>query len=320
MEIRSLSLSRDRQTIDAFYTRAGIRLDAGITALCGVYEGETLLALGGLAERSIRSLAVEDASRGEGLLSLLVSHLYRTLRENGAENVFVVTKPVYAPLFVSLGFHKRAEIAEAALLESRGDALDAFLSRLPRSDGAIVMNADPFTNGHLHLVTTAAARAGQLLVLVLASPASHVPPDVRLRLVREGCAALKNVSVVSGGDYVISAATFPDYFLKDPNETALAHARLDCTLFAERIAPACGIKTRFVGEEPLDLLTSGYNDALLSILPPHGVSVAVVPRREFDGAPISASRVRALWRAGELAAAAPLVPPATFAYLKENRP
>lgn len=320
MEVRSLSLNRDRKTIDAFYARAGIRLDAGVTALYGVYEGETLLALGGIAERSIRSLAVDDDARGEGLLAILVTHLYRALREGGAQNVFVITKPQYAPLFSSLGFHERVRIPDASLLESRRDALDRFLAGLPKSDSAIVMNADPFTNGHLHLVTTAALRCERLLVLVLASSASHVPPDARLSLVQAGCAHLPNVCVVSGGDYVISAATFPDYFFKDATDAALAHARLDATLFAERIAPACGVKTRFVGEEPLDPLTRGYNDALLAILPPRGISMDVVPRKAFSGAPISASRVRALWREGDLTAVEPLVPPSTLAYLCEHRP
>ena len=39
MEIRPLNIIRDRAEIDAFYARAGIRLDAGITYLAGAYEG-----------------------------------------------------------------------------------------------------------------------------------------------------------------------------------------------------------------------------------------------------------------------------------------
>ncbi len=318
MEVRSLSFSLDRPVIDAFYARAGIRLDKGVTALFGVYEGEELLALGGIAGCSIRSLAVDDASRGEGLLGILVSHLYRTLRDAGAENVFVVTKPRYAKLFESLGFHERAHTADAALLESRRDGLSTFLAALPEADGAIVMNADPFTNGHRHLVETAAARCARLTVFVLSADAAHVPASVRLRLARKGCASFRNVSVVPGGDYIISAATFPDYFFKDATEAAFAHARLDATLFAEEIAPACGVRTRFVGEEPLDPLTRGYNEALLSILPPRGVSVEVVPRIAHCGEPISASRVRALWKSGDFAALTPLVPETTLAYVREH--
>ena len=318
MEIRTLDLIRDRAAIDAFYARAGIRLDAGITYLCGAFESETPLALGGVAGDAIRSLAVADSSQGEGLLPMLVTHLYQKLKSEGLDNVFIVTKPAYAPLFASLCFYERVETEDAALLESRRDGLKRFLAELPKADGAIVMNADPFTNGHRYLVETAAACCDCLLVFVLSKDAAHVPSDVRLLLVRQGCADLPNVSVCPGGAYIISSATFPDYFFKNKTDAASAHARLDATLFAEQIAPACGIKTRFVGEEPLDPMTAAYNEALLAILPARGVSVRVIPRKLQQGEPISASRVRAFWQAGDYASIAPLVPETTLAYIREH--
>ncbi len=318
MDIRSLSLAKDKTEIDAFYKRAGIRLDRCVTALYGVYEGETLLALGGIAGDAIRSLAVDESRREEGILPGLVTHLYQMLKDKGVKNVFVVTKPQYAPLFSSLCFYERARTGDAALLESGRDALGRYLAALPKADGAIVMNADPFTKGHRYLVETAAAQCRRLIVFVLSADAAHVPAGARLRLVRQGCAQMANVSVVPGGDYMISGATFPDYFFKDRTEAAQAYARLDATLFAERIAPACGIKKRFVGEEPLDPMTAAYNDALLSILPRNGVSVNVIPRKTVDGAPISASRVRALWKERRYDEIAPLVPETTLAYIREN--
>jgi len=316
MEIRSLSLKKDAVVISAFYARAGIRLDRGVTALFGAYEGETLLALGGIAGNAIRSLAVDESRQGEGILPALVTQLYQTLKASGVSNVFVVTKPQYAPLFSSLCFYELAHTAGAALLESSYNAFSRFLAALPKADGAIVMNADPFTLGHRYLVETAAAQSNRLNVFVLSAEAAHVPADVRLRLVREGCRDLPNVNVVAGGDYIISGATFPDYFFKDKNESALAFARLDATLFASRIAPACGITTRFVGEEPLDPMTAAYNETLCSILPVHGIQVCVIPRKTIDGEPISASRVRALWREGRYDEITPLVPESTLAYIR----
>ena len=318
MEIRSLSLKRDQAMIEAFYARAGIRLDRGVTALYGAFEAETLLALGGIAGNAIRSLAVDESRQGEGILSALVTQLYRQMRENGIGNVFVVTKPEYAPLFASLCFNELARTQDAALLESSNSAFSRYLGNLPQADGAIVMNADPFTIGHRYLVETASKRCVNLNVFVLSSEASHVPAGIRLRLVREGCREFSNVTVVEGGDYIISGATFPDYFFKDKTEAALAFARLDATLFAERIAPACGIQTRFVGEEPLDPMTAAYNETLCAILPEHGVRVRVIPRKTLDSAPISASRVRVLWREKKFDEIAPLVPETTLAYIREN--
>ncbi len=316
MEIRSLSLTLDQTEINAFYARAGIRLDRSVTALYGVYEGETLLALGGIAGDAIRSLAVEESRQGEGILPRLVTHLYQTLKDDGVQNVFVVTKPQYAPLFSSLCFYERVRTEDAVMLESGREALSRYLSALPKADGAIVMNADPFTNGHRYLVETAAAQCRRLIVFVLSADAAHVPADVRLMLVQQGCARLPNVSVVPGGNYIISGVTFPDYFFKDRTEAALAYARLDATLFATYIAPACGITKRFVGEEPLDPMTAAYNDALLAILPKKGIQVHVVPRKAIDGAPVSASRVRAFWKEGRFDEIAPLVPETTLAYIR----
>ena len=318
MEIRSLSLKHDQPMIEAFYARAGIRLDRGVSALYGAFERETLLALGGIAGNAIRSLAVEPSRQGEGILPALVTHLYQTIKDGGASNVFVITKPVYAPLFSSLCFNELARTQDAALLESSNTAFSRYLDNLPQADGAIVMNADPFTLGHRYLVETACAQCARLNVFVLSSEASHVPARARLQLVREGCRDLANVQVVEGGDYIISGATFPDYFFKDKNEAALAYARLDATLFAQRIAPACGIQTRFAGEEPLDPMTAAYNETLCAILPQNGIQVRVNPRKMIDGKPISASRVRALWSEARYDEIAPLVPQTTLAYIREN--
>lgn len=61
----------------------------------------------------------------------------------------------------------------------------------------------------------------------------------RLELVRRGTADLPNVDVIPGGDYIISRATFPAYFLQgDPEQ---ARCDLELTLFGKRIAPALGI-------------------------------------------------------------------------------
>ena len=318
MEIRSLSLKHDQPMIEAFYARAGIRLDRGVSALFGAFEGETLLALGGIAGNAIRSLAVEELRQGEGILPVLVTHLYQTIKDGGASDVFVITKPVYASLFSSLCFNELARTQDAALLESSNTAFSRYLDNLPQADGAIVMNADPFTLGHRYLVETACAQCERLNVFVLSSEASHVPARARLQLVREGCHDLANVQVVEGGDYIISGATFPDYFFKDKNEAALAYARLDATLFAQRIAPACGIQTRFAGEEPLDPMTAAYNETLCANLPQNGIEVRVIPRKMIDGEPISASRVRALWSEARYDEIAPLVPQTTLAYIREN--
>jgi [citrate (pro-3S)-lyase] ligase len=54
------------------------------------------------------------------------------------------------------------------------------------------------------------------------------------------------------------------------------------------------------------------------VLPPCGVEPVEIPRREWRGAAVSASRVRAALRTGELAAALDLVPETTAAFLRTD--
>ena len=143
--------------------------------------------------------------------------------------------------------------------------------------------------------------------------------QVRLRLVREGTVHLPNVRVHPSGHYMISSATFPTYFLKQEEDATAMQCALDCTVFAQCIAPPLHIRTRFVGQEPLDPVTARYNAAMAALLPRHGVQVREIPRLEVDGQPVSASRVRRLLKEkGLCPEVLSLVPPTTAAYLQES--
>ena len=125
-----------------------------------------------------------------------------------------------------------------------------------------------------------------------------------------GC--LGHLDVVPGGDYIISRATFPAYFLQgDPEQ---ARCDLELTLFGKRIAPALGITRRFVGQEPYSPVTARYNQRMQALLPQWGIRVEEIPRLEG----ISASRVRQLLRQGRLAELQPLVPETTYAYCRDH--
>ena len=139
----------------------------------------------------------------------------------------------------------------------------------------------------------------------------------RLAMVKAAASAYDNVTVVPSGSYMISAATFPSYFLKDDETVTHTHALLDAALFA-RIAAALHITKRYVGEEPFSAATRAYNAALMETLPPAGVDLCVMPRAEQDGRAISASTVRQLIHDGRMEDVRPLVPQTTWDYLTEN--
>ena len=197
------------------------------------------------------------------------------------------------------------------------DALARFLAPLPRWQegiiGCVVCHANPFTRGHLHLITTASAQCDHMLVFVLAEEGGPFPAADRLALVREGTAHLPNVTVCSGGDFIVSRSTFPAYFLRD-EQSEDARCDRDRTLFARHIAPALHITRRFVGEEPFSPTTAAYNRRMKEILPTYGVSVTEIPRLEN----ISATAVRRLLAEGRLADIQPFVPETTYAYCQHH--
>ncbi|MCL2652897.1 MAG: adenylyltransferase/cytidyltransferase family protein [Propionibacteriaceae bacterium] len=184
--------------------------------------------------------------------------------------------------------------------------------------GSIVVNCNPFTLGHQFLIETAASQCDLLYVFVVEEDRSVFPYKERLDLVRKGTAHLNNVRVLPSGNFIISALTFPEYFMKGQMQEDLIDPSLDVELFGKRIAPALGITRRIVGEEPLDRVTSQYNQAMAKILPRFGIDVEIIQRKEQGDQVISASRVRKHLENQDFESIAKLVPQTTLDYLKDN--
>lgn len=120
MEIQTLNPTtpRQRQRIEAFLKRNGLRFDdmhyyAAITD----DDGE-MIAGGGLKGNVIKCVAVDDAHKGETIANTLISHLIAHANEEGHSNVMLFTKPKNRQLFESLSFRLLAEAPEAVLMET----------------------------------------------------------------------------------------------------------------------------------------------------------------------------------------------------------
>lgn len=182
--------------------------------------------------------------------------------------------------------------------------------------GAIVMNCNPFTLGHRYLIEQAAANCDHLIIFVVQEDKSIFPFDDRMQMVDDGTADLQNVTVVPSGRFIISSLTFSDYFNKSELQDQAVDSSMDVTLFAREIAPCLNISARYVGEEPYDKVTRQYNDTLRAILPRYGIEFVEIPRKEWGGKPISASRVRELLKDRAFGEIEKIVPATTLAYLK----
>ena len=324
--IQELPLSSPffRQRVEHFLGDNGLRMEE-LDVYC-VIENEAgrILAGAGIRKDIIKCIAVAQEARSEGLVAPLVSYLISLAASRGIPELKLYTKPENKAIFESLGFHVLASAPQAILMEN-GRGLERYCDYLRSQKGkgrcgVVVMNANPFTLGHLYLLQQAAAQVDTLFVIPVREEGQRFSYVERLSMIKKAeenyflCGSSKNqfssagkIVILEGSEYQISAATFPTYFLKDLSEAAETHIRLDLDLFQRHIAPALKAEVRFVGTEPDDALTNHYNTIMKELLP----HVVEIPRLKS----ISASAVRAALDRGCFREASALCPESTWPYL-----
>lgn len=318
-------LLRDTRTqaqMDELLQDEGIRRDKNLDYSCGVFDEDgALIATGSSYKNTLRCLAVSSEHRGEGLMNQVVSHLLEKQMERGNSHVFLYTKAKNDRIFRDLGFYEIARVeGELVFMENRRDGFARYLKGLEKTrregkSAAVVMNANPFTLGHRHLIKFASAENDALHLFLLSEEAGPIPFAVRKRLVQGGVADLSNVILHDSGPYIISSATFPSYFLRDEDAAILAHAKLDLAVFG-KIAAALGVTARYAGEEKSSHVTSLYNETMAAELPKQGVAFRMIPRLSVNGEIVSASSVRQAIQDGKLEEAAFMLPESSLRFFK----
>lgn len=209
--------------------------------------------------------------------------------------------------FLALNFKLIHSNADVALLENGiydiYKALEQMKEKYNIGDeekAALVMNCNPFTLGHAYLIEEASKNNKEVLVFIVEENQSLFPFKTRYELVGKGVSHLKNVKVLPSGEYIISSATFPSYFLKEEGERLRAYVELDASIFGKYFCKFFNITKRYVGEEPFCMVTKAYNEALKNVLPSYGVELHEVMRKSFGNVAISASRVRELLKEGDV--------------------
>lgn len=322
MDIEVLASLRGRklEIWREFLLRAGLEPDGSVEQTALVWDDDSLVATGSRQGNLLKCIAVDEQRQGEGLLAKVLTPLRQDAFAQGYRHLFLYTKPGNEPLFSSLFFYPVARTEQVLLMEDEKNGIQKFLRNLPVEEspgtvGAVVMNCDPFTLGHRHLIETASKECGRVYVFVLSEDRSHFPAADRLELVKKGTADLPNVTVFPTGPYLISLATFPTYFLKEREKAGQIQCLLDIEIFTNYFAPRFSITHRYVGTEPLSPMTKQYNDALRRHLPGRGIALREVPRLEHNAVPVSASAVRKALATGALEEIRALVPQTTFDYL-----
>jgi [citrate (pro-3S)-lyase] ligase len=322
--------------LTAFLTPLGFTFDPRVVdytmVLCD--EDGEIAGTGSYQGQVLKYMVVAPPYRATNAFSVIVTHLINILMKKHKQ-IFAFTRPGNAQSFEHMGF-KEVATAEPlyTLLEfgyrSIQDYRKYLLTRKRAGAvppiAAIVVNCNPFSNGHRFLIETAASQSQVVYLFVVEEDRSVFPFRDRWKLIEEGTRHLENVVMIKGGHYVISGATFPRYFLQNEEQDLVTRnqAELDVCIFAKHIVPVLGITRRYVGTEPYSPTTLSYNAAMKKILTAGGVEVIEVERKadgtDAEGNPnyISATKIRKAIREGNLDSVMSFLPPSTRAYLQSG--
>jgi len=290
-----------------------------------------IIGTGSYKRRTLKYVAVSPLFRESTAFADIVSHITNELFKTH-KHTFVFTKPETAKLFEGLGYTEigRAEPLFAVLEFGYKTIKDYqnYLTEIKRKNisenvAAIVVNCNPFTNGHKYLIETAAKENELVYLFVVEEDLSVFPFDIRWELIEKGISHLNNVVMVKAGHYIVSGGIFPNYFLKKEafDTVSEKQAELDISIFAKYIVPVLEIKKRYVGTENYCVTTSAYNRAMHKILPEHGVKVMELARI-YMGVDddnnlnyVSASKIREAIRHGKLNEIIDFLPKTTADFL-----
>lgn len=357
MEIQTLNPTtpRQRQRIEAFLKRNGLRFDDMHYYAAVTDDDGEMIAGGGLKGNVIKCVAVDDAHKGEAIANTLISHLIAHANEEGHSNVKLFTKPKNRQLFESLSFRLLAEAPEAVLMETGIGGISNTVEQLEKikEEGEVCKennqeckkeektNLNITTPQHLNpspsqpLTTTTPLRG---VVVMNCNPftlghrylieqAAKQVERLFVMVVREDCslfAYAERKAMVEQG-----VAHLKNVTVIDGSEYAISQATFP-TYFLKRLADAADTQMLL----DLDLFRRHIAPALGATVRFVGTEptdqltrrynqlmhevladVREIVRLEKEGNAVSASRVRKAMEQGDMSTIRQLVPPTTLPYI-----
>ncbi|MBU3207023.1 [citrate (pro-3S)-lyase] ligase [Clostridium algidicarnis] len=324
IEIIDINNEEERNEVKRFLNTFNLNYEKDIDYTVVLREKGDIVATASKGKNILKGFAINHKLQGEGITAMLVNSLLDRLFYEEIYHSFIFTKPENIDIFSSLGFKLLYKAQKAALLESGIYDIHDHIKKLikkhnidiTKSRSALVMNCNPFTKGHRYLIEEASKVSNEVLVFVVEEDKSVFPFESRYNMVKDGTFDLNNVKVIRGGEYIISLATFPTYFLKKEDDILKTYTDIDAGIFAKYFCKELNIDRRFVGEEPYCNVTSAYNDSLLKQLEKFNIDLTVIPRMSIDGEAISASKVRTLIKNGDINKLEALLPSVTLEFLQ----
>lgn len=321
--IKEVLIKEEKQELIKFLKKFNLKYEEDINYSLLMYDDDLLIGTCSVSKNVLKDFAILEEYQGLSLTNKLVTRIINYLYDNGIYHYFVFTKSNNYQIFASLNMKTIAMTEELVLLEGGlsfiNDKLDYIKLKYKIDDiekGAVVVNTNPMTKGHLYLIETAAKKCNHLLVFVVSEDKSSFEFIDRFKIVKEALNHLDNITVLASTEYMVSTKTFPTYFLDDNDDISYLHAKLDATIFKEYFMPKFNITKRFVGTEPISHATNNYNKALKLIL---GDALEIIERLELDNNVISASYVRELLREDKLEEVKKYVVKPTYDFLISDK-
>ncbi|MFR4554992.1 MAG: GNAT family N-acetyltransferase, partial [Peptoniphilus sp.] len=250
----------EKKNVENFLKDFDINYERDVDYTFVALDGDKIIGTGSCAGRVLKCFAIDPAYQGMGITNSIITRLLNHQYEIGNNHLFIFTKPKNIKIFADFGFSLVEETEDVALLDNKIEELHKLLKNIEdqRESGAIVINANPMTKGHLYLINEARKQTDLLHIFMVEEDGSTFPYDFRYKIVKEELEEYEDVIVHPGNDYIISKNTFPTYFYKDEKTILKAYSELDTKIFGRYFAKALNIKKRFVGSEDRDVVTKNY--------------------------------------------------------------
>lgn len=191
--------------------------------------------------------------------------------------------------------------------------------KVDKKDCAIVlMHANPFTLGHYKLVEYATKRHEYVYVMVAVESNIFSPDDV-YNMVNEPCKDFDNVTVIRARKDIMNPQLFlPGYFERDDNPNASGNTAGFVDFIGTIVKPALDVHVRYMGSEPVDVITQNMNREMIELLPKYGMTAVEIPRFETENKiPYSAKTVRNALKRKDWETVQQMVHPAAQKILKK---
>ncbi len=325
MNIDKINLEniKEREEVKEFLQSFELQYDTSVDYTIVARDSGKIIATASKSKNIVKCFAIDNHYQGEGLSTQLLTNLINKMFDEGYYHSMVFTKLTNKDLFKGMGYKEVAHTDKVILMEmgnkSIGKTLDKIIKKYSidtnKKRAMLVMNCNPFTLGHQYLIEKVASENEEVLIFVVEEDRSVFPFKVRYDLVQKGTSHLPNVKVIPGTEYIISSATFPNYFLRKEDDSLIEYTKLDASVCGEQFGKLLNINRRYVGDEPYCPVTNTYNNTLKEILPKYDIEVIIVHRKEIEKRAISASYVRELLKDEKYEEIKKFVPSTTYDFL-----